>query len=199
MLHEQLNTKREGLSYLDLRSFAPRYYIRPNQIFVTKEYPYFNLGELLTVASVSTSFYDDFLKNKFIVIGNFETDTHYTPIGKMYGPLILIDAYISLKNGRARLSWGWILFMVASLSVTSYILFFVKIKPPEVKVSPWIDFILHNFLNKIFCFLTICSVIVFLSELLFSIQITISLLFLYLTYVSWIISYYNKHFKKQQP
>ena len=146
----------------------------------------------------SKSFYDDYLKNKFIVIGNFETDITLTPIGKMSGPIILVDSYLSLKNGRARLSWGWILFMIISLLITSYILFFVEIKPPKRKVSPWIDFIIRSLLDNILPFLAICSVIVFISELLFSIQLIISPLFFYLIFVSWAISSYNEHFKKQQ-
>jgi hypothetical protein len=51
-------------------------------------------------------------------------------------------------------------------------------------------------LNKLFSFLTICSLIVFISEILFSIQVTISPLFLYLVYVNWAISFYKEKIKK---
>lgn len=197
VLYEKLY-KPFNLTYKNLHAFSPRYYIRPVDLLNSKSYPYFNLGELLTIASIDKSFYNDYIKNKFIVIGNFETDVHITPIGKVFGSLILINTYLSIKNGRTELSWGWFFFMILSLSITSYLLFFVEIKSPDIKISPYIDFVIHHILNNIFSFLFICTIIVFLSEFLFSITVTISPLFFYLVYMSWAIKFYNENIKKRK-
>lgn len=181
-----------------LNTMAPRYYIRPSQ-FQSHIYPCFNLGELLSM-SADRSFYHDYIQNKFIVIGDFESqiDEHETPAGNMYGPLILLNTYLSLLNGRFIMSWGLILFLAACLTATSYLLFFVPLKPPEPAISPWVNFIVHHILNRVFSFLAICTFIVLAAEMIFSVQLFISPVFLYLVYVNWAIQYYNKHFLKKQ-
>ena len=44
VLYEQLDGKSSTLTYLDLRSFAPRYYLRLHQLLESNKYPYHNLG-----------------------------------------------------------------------------------------------------------------------------------------------------------
>lgn len=195
VLHESLDSTKYNPGLLHFNSFSPRYYIRPFQLEQSNEYPFFKLGDLLGLLVKNSFLYNDILKDKFIVIGNFKADIHSTPVGMMPGPLILIDCYLSLKMGRSQFTVWWVIFMLFSLALSSYVLFFVKIQPTRIRVSLWIDFILHNFFNKVFSFLGICSAIVFISEVLFSIQLTISPLFFYLSYVSWAMSFYNEHLK----
>ncbi len=197
VMHTWLDSNGKKFNFFHLRSIAPRYYIRPAQLAEGNGNHYINLGELLQLDSANKEIYSLFLKNKIIVLGNFETDKHLTTIGNVDGPIILVDTYLSLKYGRAGLTWGWILFMTISLSVTSYALFFAKVRAPDVRVPRWLDFIISIFLSKAFSILGICTAIIFLSEILFSIQLVISPLFLYLVCMDWGISYYE-HFKQKQ-
>ena len=196
VLLETLDKKKYPSTFLDFRSVFPRYYIIPSQLTDTKKYPYFNLGELLML-SETDSFYNNFLKDRFIVIGNFDTDVHLTPVGSMPGPLILLNSYLTIRNGR-HVSWWWALFMVAGLSYISYILFFGKVKPPDVGKRPWLDLLMQVFINKYFSFGGICLLLVILSSFVFSVQPNISLLLLYLLVFNFFKEFYKKHYKQEK-
>jgi len=136
-LHEQLQKVRYKSRFgtvfcnnsICLQTIAPRYYIRPYQLTESKEYPYFNLGELL-VLSNDASFYHRFLQNKFIVIGNFDTDVHDTPIGKMPGTLILLNTYLNLLNGRQLLSVWWFATLFAVFFLINLYMVHGAVEPP---------------------------------------------------------------------
>jgi hypothetical protein len=196
VLLEKLDKKEYPSSFLDFKSIFPRYYITYSQLLTTKEYPYYNLGELLMLSPID-SFYDNFLKNKFIIIGNFDTDVHFSPVGKIPGSLILLNTYLTLKN-EGSVSWWWALFMIAGLSYISYILFFGKIKAPDIRNLPWLDFIMKIFINKYFSFTGTCLLLVILSSFIFSVQLNISLLLLYLLTVHFFQDFYKRHYKRQK-
>lgn len=196
VLLEQLDKKKYPSSFLDFSSIFPRYYIRPSQLFSTQEYPYYNLGELLMLAETD-SFYHHFLYNKFIVIGNFDTDVHESTIGSIPGPLILLNTYLTLSNNKP-VSWWWVLFMVAGLSYISYTLFFGKIKAPQFDKHPWVDLLMQIFINEYFSFSGICLGLVLLSSFIFSVQTNIFPLLMYLLIVHFFHKFYIKHFKKDK-
>jgi len=193
---EDIDKKKYPASFLDFKSIFPRYYIRPEHLFETKKYPYYNLGELLMLSEVD-SFYHNFLEGKFIVIGNFESDVHNSPVGKIPGPLILVNTYLTIRN-RTHVSWWWAFFMTAGLSYVSYLLFFGKVKPPDIRKHPWMDFFLQVFVNKYFSFFGICLLLAVISELIFSVPASFSLLLLYLLAVNFFREFYKKHYKKEK-
>ena len=193
---EDIDKKKYPASFLDFKSIFPRYYIRPEHLFETKKYPYYNLGELLMLSEVD-SFYHNFLEGKFIVICNFESDVHNSPVGKIPGPLILVNTYLTIRN-RTHVSWWWAFFMTAGLSYVSYLLFFGKVKPPDIRKHPWMDFFLQVFVNKYFSFFGICLLLAVISELIFSVPASFSLLLLYLLAVNFFREFYKKHYKKEK-
>ena len=195
LLLEKLDQKKYPGSFLDFKSVFPRYYIQGADLLTEKKYPYFNLGELLMLSDTD-SFYHQFLEDKFIVIGNFETDVHFSPVGKIPGPLILLNTYLTIRNGSAVSAW-WALFFLASLSLVSYILFFKKIKAPDIRKRPWVDLLLQVFINKYISFSGICLLMVIISALAFSVQLNISLLLAYLLVVNFFKEFYKKHYKKE--
>ena len=195
VLLEKIDKKRYPSTFFDFANIFPHYYITQNHLTKTKKYPYFNLGELLMLSETPT-FYDEFLKDKFIVIGNFESDIHYTPGGQMPGPLILLNSYLTIRNER-HAGWLWAIFMIAALSYTSYLLFFSKVKPPDVGKRPWLDLIMKIFVNNYFSFGGICLLLIILSTLIFSVQTNMSVLLMYLLTINFFKVFYEKHYKKE--
>lgn len=194
VLLEEIDKKEYRASFPDLRSVFPRYYIRPSYLFETQRYPYYNLGELLML-SEADSFYHKFLENKFIVIGNYDTDVQNTVAGKIPGPLILLNTYLSIRN-RGHISWWWVLFMAAGLTAVSYLLFFKKVKPPVIYKHPWLDLLMQLFVSDLISFFGICLLLAVLSELIFSVQMSFSVLLIYLLIVNFFKEFYKRHYKK---
>ena len=195
LLHE-IDKKKYPASYLDFKSIFPKYYIRPSHIFETQKYPYYNLGELLML-SEADSFYNKFLENKFIVIGNYDTDVHNSAVNKIPGPLILLNTYLSIRN-RPHVSWWWALFMIVGLSAVSYLLFFKKVKAPAIYKYPWLDLLMQIFINNYISFFGICLLLAVLSELIFSVQTSFSVLLTYLLVVNFFKEFYKRHYKKDK-
>jgi len=193
-LLEQIDKKKYPRSYLDFKSVFPKYYIQPAQLFETKKYPYYNLGELLLL-SEADSFYHTFLEDKFIVIGNYDTDVQNSAVGKIPGPLILLNSYLSIRN-RGAISWWWALFMIAGLSGISYLLFFKKVKAPAIHKYAWLDLVMQLFVNEYISFFGICLLLAVLSEFIFSVQVSFSVLLSYLFTVNFFKEFYKRHYKK---
>jgi hypothetical protein len=194
-LLEQIDKKKYPRSYLDFKSVFPKYYIQFSQLLETKKYPYYNLGELLML-SEADSFYNKFMENKFIVIGNYDTDVQNSAVGKIPGPLILLNTYLSIRN-RGHISWWWALYMIAGLTALSYLLLFKKVKAPVIKKYAWLDLLLQLFVNDYISFFGICLLLAILSELIFSVQVSFSVLLTYLFVVNFLKEFYKRHYKKE--
>jgi hypothetical protein len=202
-IHEELQGVKYSSSFWGvfcngnycLQTISPRYYIRPYQLQVTKVYPYFNLGELL-VLSNDSSFYDQFLKNRFIAIGNYETDVHSTPIGKMPGTLILLNTYLSLLNGKQQPGGWWFITIFIFFFVINLYLFFGKVNVPRIadKKKWWHVFIqeqLNGQLASIFSIVGLCLIISVFSELVFNIKPNSFIIFIYIITCQGLIKYYK--------
>ena len=203
-MHEELQQVSYSTGFLGffyngnycLQTFPPRYYIRPHHLLNTKEYPYFNLGELLVLSNDSL-FYNQFLQKKFIVLGNFETDIHETPIGVMPGSLILLNTYLSLLNGKHQPGVWWFIFLFALFFIINMFLFFGKIKVPEIaknKIKWWQVLIkdqLKSQLANLFSVAGICLLITIISEFMFQIKPHTFIIFIYI--ISWqsVIKYHT--------
>lgn len=195
VLLAEIDHKKYPRSYLDFKSVFPKYYIQSPQLFETKKYPYYNLGELLML-SEADSFYHNFLENRFIVIGNYDTDIHNSAVDKIPGPLILLNTYLSIRN-RVHVSWWWAMFMITGLTAVSYLLFFKKVKVPVIYKHPWLDLLMQLFVNDYISFFGICLLLAVLSELIFSVQLSFSVLLTYLFVISFFREFYKRHYKKE--
>jgi hypothetical protein len=214
ILHEQLQHVNYSTGFWGvscngrycLETFSPQYYIRPEQLMETKEYPYFNLGELL-VLSGDSSFYNKFLQNKFIVVGNFETDVHETPIGSVPGTLILLNTYLSLLNGKHQPGVWWFIVLFALLFVINTYIFFGKIRMPEIakKRTKWWQVLIKDQLKSqlanLFSVAAICLLVTIISEFLFHIRPHTFIIFMFIITWQTIIKYHTiwKEQKKGSP
>lgn len=185
-----------------LQAIPPRYRIRLYQLQHSQDYPYFNLGDLLMLSGDSL-FYNQFLKNKFVVLGNFETDIHYTPIGKMPGVLIMLNTYLSLLDGRQLPSLWWFISMFTIFFLINFYIFFGEVKVPQ-KIPGnkkwWQHFIhdqLHGLLAHFLSIAGLCLLITLFSEFVFHIKPHTFIIFLYIIIWQGIIKYY-KIWKEQR-
>lgn len=210
-IHEALNKVtyevKHGSVYCNgkynLQNIPPRYFIRPFQLQTTKEYPYFNLGDLLVLASDS-SFYNQFLEDRFIVLGNFDTDVHITPIGKMPGVMILLNTFLSLLDGRAQPSAGWfIMIFIIFFIINLYVLYGKKPEPKKTDHKNWWQLFIYNLLHGILAnFVSIaglCLLITVLSDFIFHIKPHTFIIFMYIIIWQGILKYYQVWKKQRQP
>jgi len=88
--------------------------------------------------------------------------------------------------------------MIAGLTAVSYLLFFKKVKAPVIYNHPWLDLLMQLFVNDYISFFGICLLLAVLSELIFSVQMSFSVLLSYLFVVSFFKEFYNRHYKKEE-
>lgn len=94
---------------------------------------YYNIGEILLSLESTPANTSDLFKNKVVIIGNFQEDVHTTPVGKMSGPVLLSNIYLSLLNKQHIVSPIFLILLFIAFSALSYIAWFDKM--PKVKLS----------------------------------------------------------------
>ena len=129
------------------------------------------------------TFYDQFFRGKTIIIGDFSGDLHPTYSGKVPGSLILTNLIIGFLKGDNQLSLSWLLFMLLSFSLLSYLVFYPPIVFEKVinyfKNTPF-----GSALVEFFTFFLITGFLSLVSFLLFHKHIDVVLISLYLTAVT---------------
>ena len=153
------------------RSIYPRYYFDRERM---RNYE-MSLGNLVEVLNVSdTLFYNEVIKGKILVIGNFTNDIHPTFVGYLPGSLILLNTFLTLEDGYHLLNWTWFIFIIICFTILSYFEFF-KHEKEAAEENVNIKKLLKNILNVALW----CLVISFLSGLIFKIHTTVILLIVY--------------------
>lgn len=155
-------------------SLAPKVHRRPNLFY---------LGEILP----SRDFFNQYLKDKYIVVGDFTNDNHDTYLGKMPGPLIVFDTYLTLRENSLALSWTWVIVLMVVFAAVSYHLFYGGEKDAatiaeKVKVS-----FIREFIKKYLGYLGILILLNILSYWCFGIFISFFYLATYLTIVHTLV------------
>lgn len=159
--------------------------IRSYEVIEEKEYPVVNLSELSVLPPEIVI--SEYLKDRIILIADFEHDTHATIYGKTPGTFILLNTYLMLKSGYHIVSFWWVLLMIMSYTVLSYFLFFKNGKPPSENLQNKYSFF-ASFFNYIFK-LGLISVI---SYVLFNVYVNILIFAVYLNCFSFILGLMNK-------
>lgn len=132
---------------LCLSAIWPNYFISNEDVLSNAnphQYQFYNLGEVLIDLSVTPSNYDAYFADKILMIGNFQGDIHSTPVGKMSGPVLLANIYLSLVNRQHIVSVGLLTILLLSFSVLSYLAWFSKM--PELKLN--FNFVFSSYLTK---------------------------------------------------
>lgn len=129
--------------------------------------------------------FNQYFKNKIILIGDFENDRHNTVYGSMSGTLIILNAYLTLKHGKSLISIGLLLFLLFGFGIISYTFFIdntIRIRGLAL------NFLEHQrgiirFVYYYGLFLTGMTIIVYY---VFGIHVGIFFHLLYLKIIDWI-------------
>jgi len=160
-----------------LNSVIIDYQIRSHELFEQGEYPVVNLSELLLLPE--EVIVNDFLKNRFVLMGDFKNDVHETVFGPMPGTLILLNAYLTLLNGYHLITWGWLFFILGGYTIFSRLMLFPEDDDVKIENINWLGPLLGS--------ITYLSVFSITSYLLFNIHIQVLILTLYITLLRFII------------
>ncbi|WP_285060170.1 hypothetical protein [Pedobacter ginsengisoli] len=176
--------------YLDdgrpsLNSMIIDYQIRAHELFEQSEYPVVTLSELLLLPE--EVMVNEFLKGRFVILGDFNTDVHETIFGSTPGTLILINVYLSLQAGQHLVSVWWMLFLLTGYLVFSRIMLF---PPPEDEDHPpsWFGPLLGS--------ATYLAVFSMVSYMLFNQHLQVLIITLYINLLRFIIQQRNAKWGK---
>ncbi|MEO8764767.1 MAG: hypothetical protein ABI416_10790 [Ginsengibacter sp.] len=195
-------THRHGLTFMNNRlsfnTVVPEFYYRRADLITigtskSKIQNLYYLGELLTIPD----YFNKFLKNKFIIMGDFSTDNHATFLGPMPGALILFDTYLTLKGKPIVISWVWLTLLFLIFFTISYFIFIhpeQKFEKLHIKTKlP----VLESYLKKYVSYLGIFSVINIISYLFFREFISLFFLATYLTFLELLIEKRGNYLKSK--
>ena len=164
--------------------------------FTDGEYVKIGLGELISVLKLNPEVFNLYLKNRYLLIGDFENDIHNTHLNKQTGTLILFNAFLHLHNNLHILSvWYLIIF---------YIFLYWIVWLQEGKKSHRIKFTLKvkyfepfEFPVNILSISFLLLLFTYLSSLLFNIDISIFHLIAIISFVDLIKFIWKKRIKLQ--
>jgi CHASE2 domain len=122
-----------------------------------------------------TGFYNNAIKDKILIVGNFSDDIHLTPVGSMPGSLILFNTYLTLEASYHLLGWGWFVFALISFAILCYIELIYKKGRPAITEKTWRELLVHLLGVTGWCVL-----ISLLSGIIFRVHITIIPVIIYL-------------------
>jgi len=164
--------------------------------FTAGKYIKIGLGELISVLKLSPEVFEQYLQNRYLLIGDFENDVHNTYLNAQPGTLILFNAYWHLHQNRQILSvWYliilyiflyWIVWLQAGKRSRN-IKFTLKIKYFEPFEFP-VNILSISFLLLIFSYL---------SSLLFNVNISIFHLIIIFSTVDLIAFIWGKRIREK--
>jgi hypothetical protein len=147
---------------------------------------YYNIGEMLFDLEANPENYTMAFGNKILIIGNFQEDIHVTPVGKMSGPVLLANIYLTLLNRQHMVHRWFLVLLLASFSGLSYVALFKKM--PEINLN--FKFLFSSYLTKFikgyFSYFGAMFLLSVLALFLFNVQVGLflpSLIFTGIEYV----------------
>ncbi|MES2276022.1 MAG: hypothetical protein V4592_08365 [Bacteroidota bacterium] len=195
-------TRRHGLVWLNGRlSFnyvLPEFYYRGENLNKSDDQRTVNtyyLDQLLNLGDDGFSF----LKDKYIVIGNFDDDQHQTYLGGLPGCVILWDVFLTLLQSPPVITAGWLMFLfLAFWLVSFYQIFRVgrKTRGLEQKVKALPLPLVKDLIIKYVSFLGAVIAVNLVSIVFFKMYISIFYLATYLTVFGLVIEKYEAWLKK---
>jgi hypothetical protein len=175
-LHQKFGWYFQGYRPV-MNSLIIDYQIRTHELIDEGEYPVINLSELMLLPEEVIA--NDFLKHRFIIMGDFKNDTHETIYGSTPGTLILLNVFLSLMDGQHLISIWWWIYLLLGFSFFSRRMLFPEPDPVTHKYANlWIP------LLRSATFLSILSIV---SYLLFKQHIQVLVLTLYVNGLRFII------------
>ncbi|TCZ74067.1 CHASE2 domain-containing protein [Flaviaesturariibacter aridisoli] len=183
--HDHLLTYEKN--QIAFNTFIPEFYYRNQDLHtINKGDKYANLfymGEVID----RPDFFENCVKDKYVLVGDFDNDKHPTYLGEISGTLILFDAYLTLRTHNLAISYIWLALLFLIYTIISYFLFYAPEKgvvkiAEKVKIS-----FIKEFLTKYISYLGLLIGINLVSFYFFGIFISLFYLATYLTFVRTII------------
>ena len=137
--------------------------------------------------------FQEYFKDKYIILGDFETDLHNTYLGEIPGPFIHWNIYLTLLNKPPVIKPAWLLFTWIYFVILSYFIF------KRIKKAKWIaekerlPFI-GKLIKKYVSYLGALVVLSLLSLLIFNVFISLFYLATFVTGLSVMLEN-NKSFR----
>jgi len=131
---------------LSLSAIWPTYFLRDTNVVSNRNKisRYFNIGEIVLDMQANPDNYQNYFKDKIVIVGNFESDIHPTAVGKMSGPMLIANMYLSLVNNQHLVNIWFFLVAWLAFSGLSYVSFYKKM--PELKLN--LKFMFSSYLTK---------------------------------------------------
>ena len=79
--------------------------------FTNGDYVKIGLGELVSILELSPEVFEQYLQNRYLLIGDFENDIHKTYLNMQPGTLILFNAYLFLHSNYQILSVWYLIIL----------------------------------------------------------------------------------------
>lgn len=195
VIYESLTTKKSKkskyLTYFNnqvaFNTIIPEMYYRSSNLRRfdenNKNANLFYLGEIIT----KRNFFNDYLKGKFIIIGDFENDNHDTFAGTMSGCMVLFNTYLTLQNHLPIFSFTWMFVLFLIYFLMSYFMFLpLASKLNSLEKKSYLPFF-KNIIFKYIKFLCVLLIIDLVSYFFYRTFISIFYVATYLTFLEYII------------
>jgi hypothetical protein len=181
-----------------LNSFIIEFPIRQYDIF-TNDTTGYNSMHLQDLLSLPDSMIDATLKDRIVVVGDFlEGDRHQTMYGDTAGPLIHLNAYLSLRSEANRLTFFFLLYVFVCLLFFSVRLFYRD----SFKTFDWIARLKNSkyggFIFDYLEFALFLAIMSALSYVIFGIHLNVLVMGLYFSVVDNVIEYLRDRRTVQQ-
>ncbi len=181
---------------LALNAVALDFPIRSYDIFTDDSIGY-NSTNLYELINLPGPFIKDLTKNKIIIIGDFkDRDIHPTLYGNMAGPLIQLNAYLTLASGGHLLSWSLMIFIFINYIIISWFLFSGKV----LIQNKWIEKIQRSKMGIVYDFFKYAFFLILInifSYLVFDVHLNVLLIGIYIVAVEYILIWINSFSDKK--
>jgi hypothetical protein len=167
---------------LSLNAMVPNFRIRNSEINDN------NCLKLWEVLGLKNPEMLNLTKNRIIVIGDFgDRDMHETVFGNMPGPLLLVNAYLSIVKGDNLISPFFLICLFAVYTTISYKLFYGKrLETDQKDIRSVRRFFL--FIGKPMSYGLMLGFVSVILYLIFNVHINILLVAVYLSFIDYVAS-----------
>ncbi|WP_027066159.1 CHASE2 domain-containing protein [Maribacter sp. Hel_I_7] len=179
-MYEDLNnvnyTSYGPVGFLDgqlvLNDFVPNIEVSNYDLY-SKKYSLYNLSDFIKddFTSADLEFYRSIIKNKILVIGNYETDIHSTIYGEIPGSLILINTFLSLEKGANTIT----ILLIICLWFIFFFFSFLIIKKENNFKNRLLKYPVSNFLLTSVTYFLVFTIVSILVYLIFGNNISLTL------------------------
>lgn len=138
--------------------------------------------ELASLEQMPSSFLSKIVEGRILVIGDFNNDKFDSYVGKISGPLVLLNAFLSIKYGDPFLSWPFSIFLLIVYILLSYLIF----KPHRTIVGGRKKVKINQFLRPVRLLMIIVG-ITLISYLVFDNYLSLFFLSIYILLIDYLV------------